>query len=117
MKINNHITPVSHLATRVGLALIVACIAATSPTQVLAHEGRHGGDQDTDDGPPIEPKAGSWRTLVISSGKDYRVPRPPGHRETKEELKALKTLISQNDAQAQQQIELLGRGLPGLSLD
>ena len=26
----------------------------------------------------IEPNAGKWRTWVISSGRDYRVPPPPG---------------------------------------
>ena len=25
----------------------------------------------------IEPNAGSWRTWIISSGKDFRVPPPP----------------------------------------
>ena len=28
----------------------------------------------------IEPNAGNWRTWVISSGKDYRVPPPPGRK-------------------------------------
>jgi hypothetical protein len=27
----------------------------------------------------VEPNAGKWRTWVISSGRDYRVPSPPGH--------------------------------------
>ena len=26
---------------------------------------------------PIEPDAGDWKTWVISSGRDYRVPPPP----------------------------------------
>jgi len=47
----------------------------------------------------IEPKAGNWRTWVISSGKDYRVPPPPGRQETRAELKRLAELISQNDEQ------------------
>ena len=25
----------------------------------------------------VEPKAGTWKTWVISSGKDFRVPPPP----------------------------------------
>ena len=29
-------------------------------------------------GEEIEPNAGKWRTWVISKGKDYRVPLPPG---------------------------------------
>ena len=34
----------------------------------------------------IEPNAGTWKTWIISSGKDYRVPPPPGDAATKEEL-------------------------------
>ena len=32
-------------------------------------------------GQSVEPKAGTWKTWIISSGKDYRVPPPPdaGH--------------------------------------
>jgi membrane-associated phospholipid phosphatase len=61
---------------------------------------------------PIEPNAGLWRTWVISSGTDYRVPPPPGSAETHAELRALATLISHNDAQAQQQIAFWDAGSP-----
>ena len=26
---------------------------------------------------PVEPQAGNWKTWVITSGKDFRVPPPP----------------------------------------
>src|SRR6202022_1138134 len=61
---------------------------------------------------PIEPNAGLWRTWVISSGRDYRVPPPPGSAETHAELRALASLISHNDAQAQQQIAFWDAGSP-----
>ena len=61
---------------------------------------------------PIEPNAGLWRTWVISSGRDYRVPPPPGSAETHAELRALARLISHNDAQAQQQIAFWDAGSP-----
>jgi hypothetical protein len=61
---------------------------------------------------PIEPNAGGWRTWVISSGRDYRVPPPPGPAETQAELRALAALISHNDVQAQQQIAFLDAGAP-----
>ena len=60
----------------------------------------------------IEPNAGNWRTWVISSGRDYRVPPPPGAAETRAELRALADLISHNDAQAQQQIAFWDAGAP-----
>ena len=61
---------------------------------------------------PIEPGAGSWKPWIISSGKDFRVPPPPGPAETRHELKALAELIGQNDATAQQQITFWDAGAP-----
>lgn len=60
----------------------------------------------------IEPEAGNWRTWVISSGKDYRVPPPPGHWRTRAELKKLVELIGQNDEQDRQQIAFWDAGAP-----
>src|SRR5215831_1220189 len=60
----------------------------------------------------IEPNAGKWRTWVISSGADYRVPPPPDPNETRAELKSLADLISKNDAQVEQQITFWGAGAP-----
>ncbi len=37
-------------------------------------------------GEPIEPNAGKWKTWVISSGRDFRVPPPPDARATQSEL-------------------------------
>jgi len=61
---------------------------------------------------PIEPNAGNWRTWVITSGRDYRVPPPPTHSETQAELRALADLISHNDAQIEQQITFWDAGSP-----
>jgi membrane-associated phospholipid phosphatase len=61
---------------------------------------------------PIEPNAGSWKPWVISSGKDYRVPPPPGAAATQHELKELADLIGQNDAATQQQIAYWDAGAP-----
>ncbi len=69
-------------------------------------------DHDREHDPQIEPKAGKWRTWVISSGRDYRVPRPPGDRATRAELRQLKDLISQNDEQTRQQIAFWDAGAP-----
>jgi membrane-associated phospholipid phosphatase len=63
-------------------------------------------------GDPIEPNAGNWQTWVISSGRDYRVPPPPGAHDTQVELRALEDLISRNDAQALQQIAYWDAGAP-----
>ena len=60
----------------------------------------------------IEPYAGSWRTWVISSGRDYRVPPPPNPAETHAELRSMADLISQNTDQVRQQITFWDAGAP-----
>lgn len=60
----------------------------------------------------IEPNAGNWRTWVISSGRDYRVPAPPGPAETWSELRSLSDLIGQNDEVAQKNIRFWDAGAP-----
>jgi membrane-associated phospholipid phosphatase len=60
----------------------------------------------------IEPGAGAWRTWVISSGKDFRVPPPPKASDTRRELESLEDIMSHNDAQARQQIAFWDAGSP-----
>jgi membrane-associated phospholipid phosphatase len=79
--------------------LISVSLAAVLPLQALAGE-------------PVEPNAGKWRTWVISSGRDYRVPPPPRAADTQAELRALADLISRNDSQARQQIAFWDAGAP-----
>ena len=43
----------------------------------------------------IEPKAGAWKTWVISAGKDFRVPPPPDAAATRRELDWLKTVTAE----------------------
>src|SRR5689334_19463612 len=62
--------------------------------------------------PPVEPGAGQWKTWVISSGKDFRVPPPPTPSETQAELRALADLIGHNDAQTAAQIAYWDAGSP-----
>jgi len=81
------------------LMLMLVSIAATLPPQSQADDR-------------VEPNAGTWRTWVISSGADYRVPPPPGSADTQAELRALADLVSQNDAQALQQIAFWDAGAP-----
>ena len=43
----------------------------------------------------IETNAGNWKTWIITSGKDYRVPPPPDAAATKAELEWLKQFAAQ----------------------
>src|SRR5262245_61496243 len=60
---------------------------------------------------PIEPKAGTWKTWVVTSGKDLRVRPPPDS--TAAELKQLRELVAKNDAQAVAEIRFWDAGSPG----
>ena len=60
----------------------------------------------------VEPLAGTWKTWVISSGKDYRVPSPHGPAETSTELQAMSDLIRFNDARTKEQITFWDAGSP-----
>ena len=61
----------------------------------------------------IEPTAGTWKTWVISSGKDFRVPPPPDSSATSAELSQVRELASQADAGAAAQIRFWDAGSPG----
>ena len=63
-------------------------------------------------GDPIEPNAGNWRTWIISSGRDYRVPPPPDGAEAQAELRSLQDLTRNVDLQTRQQIEFWDAGAP-----
>ena len=49
---------------------------------------------------PVEPQAGTWKTWVISSGRNYRVPPPPDGATTKQELDQLAQLAAKRDQPA-----------------
>jgi membrane-associated phospholipid phosphatase len=61
----------------------------------------------------IEPNAGSWKTWVISSGKDFRVPPPPRAADTRAELRAMNDLISAATPDDAQTIAFWDAGAPG----
>jgi hypothetical protein len=83
---------------------------AVFPFAVALPFQAHAGEQ-------IEPNAGSWKTWVISSGRDYRVPPPPRPADTQAELRTLAALIDLNDAKVEQQIKYWGRRCACLPLD
>jgi len=60
----------------------------------------------------IEPKAGTWKTCAISSGKDYRVPPPPDASATRGELEWLHAAVTQNDPHIADQISYWDAGSP-----
>jgi membrane-associated phospholipid phosphatase len=61
----------------------------------------------------VEPKAGNWKTWVISSVHNYRLPPPPDKKATRAELKELLNIQSKQDAQAIEQVHYWNAGSPG----
>ena len=98
----------SRLVISMGLSLIVASARAPARADAQDVERQQGHDQ----GSQIEPTAGQWLTWVISSGEDYRVPPPPGRKETKTELRQLEEITRNTDAETQQQIAFWDAGAP-----
>lgn len=95
-----------------GMALLVSSIVFTQTPLICAQQKNLDKLALQAQTGQIEPNAGNWRTWVISSGRDYRVPPPPNPAETQAELRTLADLISQNDAQARQQITFWDAGAP-----
>jgi membrane-associated phospholipid phosphatase len=87
--------------------LLLASLAAALPLRAEANdrgpEHRRG---------QIEPHAGQWRTWVISSGRDYRVPPPPTPWQTRAELRRLEQLTRHLDDPSRQKIVFWDAGAP-----
>ncbi len=60
----------------------------------------------------IEPSAGNWKTLAISSGKDYRVPPPPDAAATRNEIAWIKSVSAETDPRITEQIRFWDAGAP-----
>ena len=60
----------------------------------------------------IEPNAGTWKTWVISSGEDLRVPPPPDAAATAAELAQMRDLMAQADPAAADAITFWDAGSP-----
>jgi membrane-associated phospholipid phosphatase len=61
----------------------------------------------------IEPQAGSWKTWVLTSGSQFRLPAPPDERTTAAELQWLRQFRSEADDMARDQADYWSAGSPG----
>jgi membrane-associated phospholipid phosphatase len=60
----------------------------------------------------IEPGAGDWKTWVLESGSQLRLPPPPTRRQTKEEIRILEELASERNEAALDRINFWDAGSP-----
>src|SRR4029450_6666264 len=63
-------------------------------------------------GDQIEPKAGSWKTWVIPSGREFRAAPPPNDAAIAAEIGELKSLANKRDAAAKDLIAYWNVGPP-----
>jgi membrane-associated phospholipid phosphatase len=60
----------------------------------------------------VEPKAGTWKTWVLASGSELRLPPPPDAAATQAELAELKGMAAQRDAAALESMRYWNAGAP-----
>ena len=60
----------------------------------------------------LEAGAGTWTTWAIASGSQFRLPRPPGRAEMRDEIRQLEALAVQRDAAALDRISYWDAGPP-----
>jgi len=60
----------------------------------------------------VEPRAGTWKTWVLASPGQFRLPAPPDRAATNAELKALRDLATRRDGPGRIQIEFWNAGGP-----
>jgi membrane-associated phospholipid phosphatase len=63
-------------------------------------------------GQPIEPKSGTWKTWITSSGKDFRVPPPPDASTTAGELQWLHEVITESNPNIVDSVRFWSAGAP-----
>lgn len=83
---------------------VVAWILALLATCAMRAEAQQAGG--------IEPQAGTWKTWVIASGAEYRVPPPPDSAATEKELSALAQLAAARDRATLDRIAYWDTGSP-----
>ena len=79
----------------------------------IAAPGRTGAAASTASVPAIEPKAGSWKTWILSAGDQLRPAAPPDEAATKAELADLTALASDRGTAELDQISYWDAGSPG----
>jgi len=61
----------------------------------------------------VEPLAGRWKTWILTTGSQLRLPPPPDQAATAAELQELRTLATRRDAAALDRIGFWDSGAPG----
>ena len=79
--------------------VVIKLIAGMSPAQAQRADA-------------VEPQAGSWKTWVIVSGRQLRVPPPPDRAATEKELSELSQMAAGRDRAALDRVSYWDTGAP-----
>lgn len=85
----------------VATTAVPSSVAPASTTSVATNKAEQ-----------VEPKAGGWKTWLLTSGSQFRRPAPPDKTATEAEIKQLKDMASQRDAAALDLIAFWDTGGP-----
>jgi membrane-associated phospholipid phosphatase len=91
----------SRLTRGVTVLAVALLVSPLVPRDTLA--------QVTD---PVEPRAGGWKTWVLTSGAELRLPGPPDTAATQAELAEVQALVARRDASALDRIRYWDAGSP-----
>jgi membrane-associated phospholipid phosphatase len=87
-----------------------AALLGVAPRALAAAEHTISSDPT---GGQIEPTAGTWKTWVLSSGRQLQIAPPPGQATTASEITQLHAMAAQRDAAALNLIRYWDTGSPG----
>jgi membrane-associated phospholipid phosphatase len=77
------------------LYFLILTLALAAPQATLAQEeGAALSPARASSSTLVEPLAGTWKTWVLASGSDFRLPPPPGSTETQSEIQGLLALTA-----------------------
>ncbi|MFN8511135.1 MAG: vanadium-dependent haloperoxidase [Thermomicrobiales bacterium] len=98
---------------RLGGAAALGVAAAATPLLLSAAPAA----SQATSAPPVEPTAGQWKTWVLTSGSQLRLPAPPDAATTRAELAELQALAAQRDNAALDLVNFWDSGSPGYRWD
>lgn len=84
-----------------------ASVAGAADRDDAPKKGAHGGDEG------IEPKAGTWRTWVLSSATEIPVAPPPSGKAAQEELDAVRRAVADRSEATRNAVSFWDAGAPG----
>jgi membrane-associated phospholipid phosphatase len=112
MAMRQHLIPAAVLLATAALLVPAAAGPASADDHPAALATERGGGPTVAMLGPVEPFAGHWRTWVIASGSQFRLPPPPDAEVTRGEIQQLQALAQRRDGAALQRIGYWDTGAP-----